>query len=45
MMNVPNFYRLEARRVHMDLYNAFVEAPLQVRNGALIVPRPRPDDS
>jgi galactonate dehydratase len=39
MMSVPNFYRLEARRVNLDFYNAFVEDPLQVRNGALIVPR------
>ena len=39
MMSVPNFYRLEARRVQMDFYNAFIEEPLQVRGGALIVPR------
>jgi galactonate dehydratase len=39
MMSVPNFYRLEARRVRMDFYNAFIEEPLQVRDGALIVPR------
>ena len=39
MMSVPNFYRLEARRVRMDFYNAFVEEPLQVRDGALVVPR------
>jgi galactonate dehydratase len=39
MMTVPNFYRLEARRVNMDFYNAFLEEPLEVRDGALIVPR------
>jgi galactonate dehydratase len=39
MMSVPNFYRLEARRVRMDFYNSFVEEPLQVRDGALVVPR------
>ena len=38
MMTVPNFYRLEARRINMDFYNAFLEEPLQVRDGALIVP-------
>jgi galactonate dehydratase len=39
MMTVPNFYRLEARRVNMDFYNAFVEEPLVVEDGALQVPR------
>jgi galactonate dehydratase len=38
MMSVPNFYRLEARRVRMDFYNAFIEEPLQVRDGVLSVP-------
>jgi galactonate dehydratase len=38
MMTVPNFYRLEARRVNMTFYNAFLEQPLEVRGGALIVP-------
>jgi galactonate dehydratase len=38
-MTVPNFYKLEARRVTMDFYNAFVDEPLVVRDGALIVPR------
>jgi galactonate dehydratase len=38
MMSVPNFYRLEARRVDMEFYNAFVEEPLVVRDGALQVP-------
>jgi galactonate dehydratase len=39
MMSVPNFYRLEARRVNMQFYNAFLEEPLDVRAGALIVPK------
>jgi galactonate dehydratase len=37
-MTVPNFYKLEARRVAFDFYNAFLDAPLVVRDGALIVP-------
>jgi len=36
---VPNFYRLEARRVKLDFYNAFVEEPLEVKGDALIVPK------
>jgi galactonate dehydratase len=39
MMTTPNFYRLEARRVNMDFYNAFLTEPLTVHNGALSVPR------
>jgi galactonate dehydratase len=39
MLTVPNFYRLEARRVNMDFYNAFLETPLEVHDGALQVPR------
>src|SRR5215831_1655389 len=39
MLTVPNFYRLEARRVDMEFYNAFLEEPLEVRDGALMVPR------
>lgn len=37
MLSVPNFYRLEARRVDLEFYNAFLEEPLQVRDGALIL--------
>jgi galactonate dehydratase len=37
-MSTPNFYKLEARRVDMSFYNAFVDTPLVVRDGALIVP-------
>ncbi len=39
MMSVPNFYRLEARRVNLDFYNAFIDVPLEVRDGALVVPK------
>jgi galactonate dehydratase len=38
-MTTPNFYRLEARRVTLDFYNAFLDEPLVVRDGALQVPR------
>ena len=37
-MTVPNLYRLEARRVAFDFYNAFLDEPLVVRDGELIVP-------
>ena len=37
-LNVPNFYKLEARRVRFDFYNAFLSEPLEVRDGDLIVP-------
>ena len=37
-MTAPNFYRLESRRADMGFYNAFIEEPLVVRSGALIVP-------
>jgi galactonate dehydratase len=39
MLSVPNFYRLEARRVNLDFYNAFLTEPLEVRDGALLMPR------
>jgi galactonate dehydratase len=39
MMTVPNFYRLEARRVDLNFYNAFLTEPLEVRDGALLMPR------
>ena len=39
MLTVPNFYRLEARRVDMEFYNAFLEEPLVVQDGALHVPK------
>jgi galactonate dehydratase len=39
MMTVPNFYRLEARRVDMNFYNSFLKMPLEVSDGALRVPR------
>lgn len=37
MMTVPNFYRLEARRVDLEFYNAFLREPLQVVDGALVL--------
>jgi galactonate dehydratase len=37
MMTVPNFYRLEARRIDLEFYNAFLAEPLEVRDGALIL--------
>lgn len=37
-MTVPNFYRLEARRVTLDSYNVLLEEPLVTRDGALIMP-------
>ena len=37
-ITVPNFYRLEARRITLDFYNAFLEEPLTVQGDALIVP-------
>jgi galactonate dehydratase len=37
-MTIPNFYRLEARRAQFDFYNAFLDVPLVVRDGALHVP-------
>jgi galactonate dehydratase len=38
MMSVPNFYRLEARRVDLECYNVLLDEPLRVRDGALLVP-------
>lgn len=38
MMTTPNFYRLETSRARLDGYNAFIEEPLNVRSGRLIMP-------
>ncbi|MCC6179677.1 MAG: mandelate racemase/muconate lactonizing enzyme family protein [Chloroflexi bacterium] len=38
-MSVPNFYKLEARRVKLDFYNQFLEEPLQVQGDRLTVSR------
>jgi galactonate dehydratase len=38
-MTVPNLYRLEARRINFNFYNAFLSHPLEVRDGHLIVSR------
>ena len=37
-MSVPNLYRLEARRIKLDFYNAFLEEPLTVEGDKLQVP-------
>ena len=37
-MSVPNFYRLEARRVKLDFYNEFLEEPLTIQGDSLVVP-------
>ena len=38
MMTVPNFYKLETARYRLDSYNAFIDRPLDVRQGDLYVP-------
>jgi galactonate dehydratase len=38
-MTMPNFYRLEARRAQFSFYNAFLNEPLVVQNGELLVSR------
>jgi galactonate dehydratase len=38
MLTVPNFYRLETTRSRMDFYDAFIDPPLDVRDGHLHVP-------
>ena len=35
MMTVPNFYKLETSRYRLDAYDAFIDHPLDVRNGDL----------
>ena len=35
MMTVPNFYRLEFGRAMLDMHNAFISPPLDVRDGYL----------
>jgi galactonate dehydratase len=37
-MSVPNLYKLEARRIKLDFYNAFLEEPLTVEGDKLLVP-------
>ena len=39
MMTVPNFYRLETTRSRLDMYDAFIDTPLDVRKGELHVPK------
>src|SRR5262245_15613607 len=38
MLTVPNFYKLETTRSRMDFYDAFIDTPLDVRDGHLHVP-------
>ena len=38
MLTVPNFYKLETLRSRMDFYDAFIDTPLDVRDGHLHVP-------
>ena len=35
MMTVPNFYRLEFNRAALDLHNALIDYPLDIRDGVL----------
>ena len=35
MMTVPNFYKLETMRADLSAYNAFIDHPLDIRNGHL----------
>ncbi len=37
-LTIPNLYRLEARRAQFGFYNAFLDVPLEVKGGDLIVP-------
>jgi len=39
MMTVPNFYKLETIRSRMDSYDAFIQTPLDTRDGQLYVPK------
>ncbi|MBM3959390.1 MAG: mandelate racemase/muconate lactonizing enzyme family protein [SAR202 cluster bacterium] len=38
MMTVPNFYRLETSRYKLDAYDVFIDEPLNIRSGKLIMP-------
>ena len=37
-ITTPNFYRIEARRVKLDFYNAFLEEPLTIDGDAVVIP-------
>jgi galactonate dehydratase len=39
MQTVPNFYRLETSRADLGFYNAFIDTPLDVRDGELHLSR------
>ncbi|MSQ35483.1 MAG: mandelate racemase/muconate lactonizing enzyme family protein [Dehalococcoidia bacterium] len=38
MATTPNFYRLETSRADLSMYNEFIEEPLNIKNGELIIP-------
>ena len=38
MMTVPNFYKLETARHRLNAYDIFMEKPLNVQNGRLLLP-------
>ena len=38
MMTVPNFYKLETARHRLNAYDVFMDKPLNVQNGRLILP-------
>lgn len=38
MMTVPNFYRLETARYKLDSYDVFIDEPLNIQSGRLIMP-------
>lgn len=42
MMTVPNFYKLETMRYDLSGYNAFIDHPLDIRNGDLYLSPDRP---
>jgi galactonate dehydratase len=42
MMTVPNFYKLETSRYDLSAYSAFIDHPLDIRNGDLYLSPGRP---
>ena len=38
MMTVPNFYKLETARHRLNAYDVFMDKPLNVQNGRLVLP-------
>jgi len=39
MATTPNLYRLETSRADLSIYNVFIDKPLVVRNGELVLPK------